>query len=78
MFFLLEKSTESAIKDMEISGLTTLYKIMIGFGIDKQSIHSWINGTKIFGISLKGGTEIKPGFKDYYELADILEEIEVD
>jgi phosphoribosylanthranilate isomerase len=51
---------------------------MIGFQIDRQSIHAWIDETDIFGISLKGSTEIKPGFKDYDELADILEEIELD
>ena len=51
---------------------------MIGFEMDQQSIHSWIDETDIFGISLKGGMEIKPGFKDYDELADILEEIEID
>jgi phosphoribosylanthranilate isomerase len=51
---------------------------MIGFEMDHQSIHAWIDETDIFGISLKGGTEIKPGFKDYDELADILEEIQID
>ena len=78
VFILLEKSKGCLIQDVDIVSLASQYKIMIGFGIDKHSIHSWINGTDIFGISLKGGTEIKPGFKDYDELADILEEIEVD
>jgi len=78
LFFLLEKSTTSLIQDEDILSLASQYKIMIGFGIDKQRVHSWIDETDIFGISLKGGTEIKPGFKDYDELADILEEIEVD
>jgi len=78
LFFHMERSTGSEIQDVDILRLATHYKIMIGFGLDKQSIHSWIDGTDIFGISLKGGTEIKPGFKDYDELANILEEIEVD
>lgn len=77
-FFLFEKSPGPEIENVDILNLASRYKIMIGFEIDKQSIHSWIDGTDIFGISLKGGTEIKPGFKDYDELADILEEIELD
>jgi len=78
LFFLLDRSSESVIKKMDILRLAANYKIMIGFGIDKHSIHTWIDGTDIYGISLKGGTEIKPGFKDYDELADILEEIETE
>ena len=78
LFFLFEKSSVSLIQDTDIIRLASQYKIMIGFGIDKNSIHTWINGTDIFGISLKGGTEIKPGYKDYDELAVILEQIEVD
>ena len=77
-FFLFEDSPGPEIVRVDILNLASRYKIMVGFEIDKQSIHSWIDGTGIFGISLKGGTEIKPGFKDYDELADILEEIEVD
>jgi len=77
-FFLLERSPGPGINNKDILDLASRFKIMIGFEIDHQSIHSWIDETDIFGISLKGGTEIKPGFKDYDELADILEEIEVD
>ena len=77
-FFLLEGSQGTEIKDSDILILGSQYKIMIGFEVDQESIHSWIDGTDIFGISLKGSSEIKPGFKDYDELADILEEIEID
>ena len=77
-FFLLDGTPGPDISDTDILDLASQYKIMIGFENDRQSIHLWIDDTKIFGISLHGGTEIKPGFKDYDELADILEEIEVD
>ncbi len=77
-FFILDGSPGYKIKNKDILSLASLYKIMIGFEMDHQSIHSWIDETDIFGISLKGGTEIKPGFKDYDELADILEEIEIE
>jgi phosphoribosylanthranilate isomerase len=77
-FFILDGSPGSKINNTDILSLASLYKIMIGFEMDHQSIHAWIDETDIFGISLKGGTEIKPGFKDYDELADILEEIQID
>ena len=78
IFFLLDKLTESVIQDEDINKLADHFKIMKGYSIDKDSVRSWIAETDIFGIALKGGTEVKPGFKEYDELANILEEIEVD
>lgn len=78
IFFLLDKSDEAIIQKFDILTLATHFKIMIGYGIDTQQIASWINGTDIFGIELKGSTEIKPGFKDYDLLADILEMLEIE
>jgi len=78
LFFLLDKSANAVIQTDDILKLAAHFKIMIGYAIDKNNIHSWIDGTEIYGISLKGGSEIKTGFKDYDELADILEEIEVE
>ena len=78
IFFLLDKSTDSVIQDEDIRNLAAHFKIMKGYSIDKEQVNSWITGTDIFGIALKGGTEIKPGFKEYDELAEILEAIEVE
>jgi phosphoribosylanthranilate isomerase len=78
VFFILERSAGSTIQVEEILELATYFKIMTGFSIHKDSLHSWLDGTEIFGISLKGETETIPGFKDYDALAEILEEIEVD
>ena len=36
------------------------------------------NTSKVKGISLKGGEEIRPGYKDFDELADILEALEIE
>lgn len=77
-FFILNGVRSPEIKDSDILNLASQFKIMIGFDIDRQSIHSWIDETKVFGIALRGGKEIRPGFKDYDELAEILEEIEID
>lgn len=54
------------------------YPILLGNGVDKSNVNDLLDKFPSIGISLKGTREIKPGFKDYDELADILEEIEVD
>jgi phosphoribosylanthranilate isomerase len=77
-FFLLEISCNSNIQTEEILRLATHYKVMVGYDIEKESVKTWLDNTDVYGISLKGGTEIIPGFKDYDELADILEFLEVE
>jgi len=78
IYFILERSASSGIKIEEILELAAHFKIMTGFSIHKDSLHSWLDGTEIFGISLKGETETIPGFKDYDSLAEILEKIEIE
>lgn len=78
IFFLVERSGTSIIQLQDILKLADHFKLMIGFDIDKNRLRSWLDDTEIMGISLKGGIEEVPGFKDYDELADILESIEVD
>jgi phosphoribosylanthranilate isomerase len=52
--------------------------LILGFGIDNDSL-DWIEKElKPAGIMLKGGDEIRPGYKDFDELADILEYLETD
>lgn len=77
-FFLLEQTAGTSIPDSDILALTQEFRIMLAYSIDKESVNRWIEGSSIYGIALHGGSEIKPGFKDYDELADILEELEVD
>ncbi|MDA0194894.1 MAG: phosphoribosylanthranilate isomerase [Bacteroidetes bacterium] len=50
--------------------------ILVGGGISKQNIHKILQNTAFKGIALKGSKEEKSGFKDYDELADILEMLE--
>lgn len=52
------------------------FKVYIGFGIDKDNITPILKKIKPTGIGLQGGHEIKPGLKDFDELAEIFEEIE--
>ncbi len=50
--------------------------VLLGFGLNADHIDETLNATNVKGIALKGGDEIKPGFKDFDELADILEALE--
>jgi len=51
--------------------------VLKGFGNHTESIAQMIDEGIFFGIALKGSAEEKPGFKDYDELADILEVLEI-
>ncbi|GAB3813723.1 phosphoribosylanthranilate isomerase [Pontibacter rugosus] len=59
-----------------LSDICDKFNVYIGFGVDKDNISSVLQNIKPAGIGLQGGHEIKPGLKDFDELADIFEEIE--
>ncbi len=52
--------------------------VMLGAGINSENVLSLVERLKLKGISLAGGDEIKPGLKDFDELADILEVLEIE
>lgn len=76
-YFLIEGNNDK-IKKNAIFSLATDFPLLIGAGISKSNVRELIDNFPIKGISLKGGDEIKPGYKDYDELADILESIEIE
>lgn len=79
--FLIESDNEDIISEKtfnELKYLTTKYPIIIGFGISTENLEQILTTIKPIGIALKGGDEIRPGYKDFDELADILEELELD
>lgn len=53
------------------------FALLIGFDLAIDDVQM-IASSKATGIALKGSDEISPGLKDYDELADILEALEVD
>lgn len=69
-YILLED--DSAIKPL--SGAD----IVIGSGFDAENIESVLEEVQPKGIALKGSDEIRPGFKDFDEMADILEALDAD
>ena len=53
------------------------FPILLGYDLSLEEVEKHLN-TSIEGIALKGSDEDRPGLKDYDELADILEGLEVD
>ena len=78
-YFLLENSEDVAHLTVDDAlQLSEQYAILLGFGITKENVISIVDNSAIQGISLKGSEEIKPGYKDFDDLAEILELLEVD
>jgi phosphoribosylanthranilate isomerase len=79
-FFILESSNFDSVKSFEklLESWCLQYKIILGFGIKREDLDEIVNVIKPYGIGLKGGHEIKPGLKDFEELSEILEALEVE
>jgi phosphoribosylanthranilate isomerase len=54
------------------------YSIVLDFGITAEIVNELLEEMPINGIALKGSSEIRPGYKDYDELSEILEVLEED
>ncbi|MEQ9442444.1 MAG: N-(5'-phosphoribosyl)anthranilate isomerase [Cyclobacteriaceae bacterium] len=79
LYFLLENNQGVAHLTVDDTlQLAEQYPILLGFGVTAENVLSIVDNSAIQGISLKGSEEIKPGYKDFDDLADILEKLEVD
>ncbi len=77
--FLLEgESRASGPTIHELSQLGAGHPLLLGSGVTIQSVGKILNSAPIAGIALSGGREIKPGYYDFDQMAEILESIEVD
>jgi phosphoribosylanthranilate isomerase len=77
-WFLLEAEYES-MTDSTLSAIREIaeqYPVLLGFGIEPNTVGAAIGQTGAKGIALKGSEEIRPGYKDFGALADILEVLE--
>lgn len=79
-YFLLESEDSDSLDDIksQLKVWNSTGKLLLGIGINKDSLPEIENTIKPAGIALKGGDEIKPGLKNFDELADILEELETE
>ena len=79
-YFLLTSYEEDAL-DKHLPAINELapdYPFLLGFGVTAENVLALIDGSAIRGITLDGGHEIKSGYKDFNDLADVLEAIEID
>jgi len=79
-YFMLEGLNPDILDNAELERITTWaasYPVWAGSGITPQNLEKLL-ACGIRGIGLHGSTESKPGFKDYDELADILEALEIE
>ena len=78
--FLLESDHDAGLTDewMQVLGeLSKEYTLLVGFGLDNEYSVSAL--TELFpsiGIALRGSEEIRPGYKDFGSMMDILEALE--
>lgn len=77
-FFLVDGGELSDFAQYTIKEYAFKYPIVLDFGIDAENVVELVEEMNLQGIALKGTSEIRPGYKDYDELRDILELIEID
>ncbi len=61
-----------------IEQLAARFPVILGFGINRENVIELVETTGIKGLALQGGDEIRPGYREFDDLADMLELLEVD
>ena len=79
-YFLVHSTHEEENRHRfeEMVPLAKRFNMVLGSWVNRNNIDELLSTASFGGIALKGGDEIKPGYKDFDELADILEVIEVE
>ncbi len=81
-FFLLESNQNAPLTDEWQDYLLTLsreFSILLGFGLENgNALSDLLISTNTAGIALRGSEEIRPGYKDFGSLMDILESLETE
>lgn len=81
-YFLLESAANTPLTadwQHSLDALGRSYPILLGFGLELFSeVPALVDRLTIQGITLRGSEEIRPGFKDFGALMDILEALEVE
>ena len=75
-YFLIESVYGGQVSP-DILELTKEFSIVLGYGFEADTVEMLVkSGVK--GIALQGGDEISPGLRDFDEMMDILEALEID
>ena len=77
-YFLLEAEYAKldGISYQMVKNMSERYPVILGFGFDRENICEIIRELPVKGVALYGGQEIRPGYRDFDEMADILEVLE--
>ena len=79
-FILLESQAPIHLDDdlkTSIGQLAARHAVLLGAGITAETVHDRLAELPVRGIALTGGPEDRPGNRDFGELMDILEALEV-
>lgn len=78
-YYLIESQREWDDESFQIvKELSKKHSIILSITMDRKNMEKLLSKTDIKGIELKGGNEISPGLKDFDELAEILEMLEIE
>mgnify|MGYP003644010488 FL=1 len=67
----------SEVNDHALQALANEIPVVLAAGFDAETVTELVK-SKLKGIAIQGGNEIRPGYKDFDEMADILEALEID
>lgn len=74
-YILLEDENASL---SDVKALSDQIDVVVGANLSVETLDQLLSDVQPKGIGLKGGDEIRPGYKDFDELADILEALDAD
>lgn len=78
-YFLIDSEDFSFIDQTNLRFLRDIshkFPILLGFGLTKENTKEALDRIQPAGIALKGGQEIRPGFKNFDDLEEIFEQLE--
>lgn len=80
VFFLLEGNLNPDTAEIQtaLHAICEKYRVVLGLPFQAEAVGEQLAAVQPYGIALEGGFEIKPGLKDFDEIAAILEALEVE
>ena len=77
-YFLFESEDSKDINIDYLLKLSAHYPMLLDAGVTMENLDYLTTQSNIKGIAIKGGNEIQPGIRDFDEMADMLEFLEID
>lgn len=79
-YFLIDHSSPNPRPDLvnDLLALAKQYPILLGFGLRAEQLPTLVGEHPLAGIALRGSEEIRPGYQNFDQLADMLEALEIE